>query len=47
MFDEDLTDVREFLVRSRYPFNNKEIRRFYVTMRGKRITKIEPIKREL
>ena len=46
IFDEDLTEVKKFEARSRYVFNNNEIRRFNVTFKGNKIIKLEPIVRE-
>jgi hypothetical protein len=46
IFDDDLGEVKKFEVRSKYVFNNNEIRRFKVTMKGKKIIKLEPVERE-
>jgi hypothetical protein len=46
IFDEDLVEVKKFDVRSKYVFNNNEIRRFEVTMKNKKIIKLEPVIRE-
>jgi hypothetical protein len=46
IFDDDLAEVKKFEARSRYVFNNNEIRRFNVTFKGKKIVKLEPIERE-
>jgi hypothetical protein len=46
IFDDDLTEVKKYEVRSRYVFNNNEIRRFNITFKGKKIIKLEPIVRE-
>ncbi len=46
IFDDDLTEVKKFEARSRYVFNNNEIRRFNITFKGKKIIKLEPIVRE-
>ncbi|MBN2463168.1 MAG: hypothetical protein JXB43_06165 [Dehalococcoidia bacterium] len=41
MIDGSL-NVRKYIVRSRYPFRNDEIRRFKLTLKGNRVIKIEP-----
>jgi hypothetical protein len=46
IFDDDLGEVKKCEVRSKYVFNNNEIRRFRVTMKGKKIIKLEPVVRE-
>lgn len=43
IFDDNLAEVKKFEARSRYVFNNNEIRRFNVTFKGKKIVKLEPI----
>lgn len=46
LFDYDPGEVQKFEIRSKYVFNNNEIRRFSVTVKGKKIMKLEPIERE-
>ncbi len=43
LFDDDLVNAKKYKVRSRYPFNDSEIQRFNVTLKGEKITKIEPL----
>ena len=46
IFDDDLGNVKKYEARSKYAFNNNEIRRFKVTVKGKKIIKLEPVERE-
>ena len=46
IFDNNLADVKKLEARSRYAFNNNEIRRFNVTFKGKKVVKLEPVVRE-
>jgi hypothetical protein len=46
IFDDELGEVKKYEVRSKYVFNNNEIRRFKVTFKGKKIIKLEPVERE-
>ena len=46
IFDDELGKVKKYEVRSKYVFNNNEIRRFKVTVKGKNIIKLEPVERE-
>ncbi len=41
MIDGSL-NVRKYIVRSKYPFKNDEIRRFKLTLKGNKVIKVEP-----
>lgn len=46
IFDDDLGEAKKYEVRSKYVFNNNELRRFTVTFKGKKVIKLEPVLRE-
>ena len=46
IFDDELGEVKKYEVRSKYVFNNNEIRRFKVFFKGNKIIKLEPVERE-